>query len=301
MPSSRLLGLAALALLVALAGCGGPAASLSMTELSDRELADRSSIDTTDLSHDSRSVAVGAVENGSTNASGQRPPFDPALPVRHEGRYYNVSDTVVGSRQATRYDIEVTVASANATGETVAYEDLPAVDRRVLAGPLARPIDEDDSPTVGVSRAYTAAEVNESRLVPDPEFDYVTDDGERYRVAVTGSRPDTVETYLYTATEVAETHGAYADYLRDRYLFSFTDLSAEERDVVEEAVDGEYQNDDELTPAFRSLVDRFRAHRGVTEDEFEDGDYYGGQYLVEYEGTVYWAQLTLRDAVSTTP
>jgi hypothetical protein len=66
--------------------------------------------------------------------------------------------------------------------------------------------------------------------------------------------------------------------VRDRYQFALTGLSAEERQVVEEAVDGGYF---EETDAFRSVVDRIREHEGIREEDFY------GTWLIEYEGVDY--------------
>nr|WP_267663803.1 hypothetical protein [Halorubrum yunnanense] len=73
---------------------------------------------------------------------------------------------------------------------------------------------------------------------------------------------------------------AFADRVRDRYLFALSGLSEAERAVVEEAVDGGYFEDDE---AFRSVVDRIREHEGT-----DVTDSYG-TWLLAYAGTEYLA------------
>lgn len=287
----RFLALLTLLALVALAGCEQPAASLEMDAVSDAEMADRASGDVEGLPPEIGGFVARAIENGTATASDSVSPYDPTLPVEYEGAYYNLTYTEIGQENATRYDIRVTRAEGGATGETVAFEDLPATDRDVLAGLLRGPAAETDRPTVGVSRAYTDAEADDSALVPAPDFEYVAYDGDRYRVVVDDARPATITTYRYNATEIAPDAAAFAAVLRDRHLFTLTDLSDAERDIVRQAT-GDGYDADEVTPAFRSLADRFRANSGVLEDE------YGGQYVVRYDGEVYWAYLTTRDPLT---
>jgi hypothetical protein len=297
---SRYLTLAVLLAVLALAGCGEPAGELAMTEVTDAELADRASIDTASLSDDPRALVGETVENGSTTRTGSNPPFDPSLSIAYEGRYYNVSYTVAEEVEATRYSIELTRVDGD-VGGGVALADLPQVDREALDGLLAGPLRNTESESAGIAAVYTDAEAADSRLVPEPDVEFVVHEGTRYRVEVTGSRAATVTTYRYEATELAAADAAFADYLRERYLFTLGDLSDAEREIVEQAAGSEYQESDESSEAFRSLARRLQSHRGITEDQFSDGEYYGGRYLVEYDGTVYWTTVRLRDPLTTTP
>lgn len=260
-----LAGGASLLAVVALAGCGGPAGEFTMADLTDAELADRASIDTESLSDDPRALAVETVENGSATRTGSNPPFEPSLPVSYEGKYYNISYTVADETRATRYSIELTRVDGD-VGGGVAFADLPQVDRDALDGLLAGPLRDTESESAGVAAVYTDAEAADSRLVPDPEVEFVVHEGTRYRVAVTDSRDTTVTTYRFEATELAVDDAAFADYLRERYLFTLTDLSDEEREIVEQAAGSEYQETDEASEAFRSLARRLQSHRGITED-----------------------------------
>jgi len=86
--------------------------------------------------------------------------------------------------------------------------------------------------------------------------------------------------YRYEATEVAPDVETFADHVRERYLFVLAGLSDAEREVVEESIDGAYFEDDD---AFRSVIDRIRAHDGIRVDDFY------GTWLLEYEGAEYLA------------
>jgi predicted DNA binding protein len=79
-------------------------------------------------------------------------------------------------------------------------------------------------------------------------------------------------------TGTATTVDAFADRVRQQYLFTPGGLSEAEREVVAEAIDGGYFQDDD---AFRSVVDRVREHEGLNVDDFY------GTWLLAYEGTEY--------------
>ena len=79
-------------------------------------------------------------------------------------------------------------------------------------------------------------------------------------------------------TEIAPDVESFADQVREEYLFALTGLSAAEREVVEEAIDGAYYEDDD---AFRSVVDRVRDHEGLNVDDLY------GTWLLSYEDSEY--------------
>ncbi|MDZ7688178.1 MAG: hypothetical protein U5J64_05540 [Halobacteriales archaeon] len=109
---------------------------------------------------------------------------------------------------------------------------------------------------------------------------------EGVRYTVEAERGETVPNrgYTYRFEEVADSRDEYVSWMRDEFTFTLEDLSDDERAVVEEAVDGGYY-EGSVNDAFASLVERFREHRPIRSDEW------GGEWLVEYDGTVYIAEL----------
>jgi hypothetical protein len=116
-------------------------------------------------------------------------------------------------------------------------------------------------------------------------YDAVRFHGERYPVKVEEGRRVTVSEYRYTATLVAENASAYGARLRETRLFALSGLSDAERDVVDAAVGDTYYAESTSDDAFRSVLERFRRHEAVDEDED------AGVWVVRYDGTVYWAEL----------
>jgi hypothetical protein len=89
-------------------------------------------------------------------------------------------------------------------------------------------------------------------------------------------------------TTVADSTAGYADQLRDRYLFTLSGLSDDERSVVEEAMskNGSYYADTDGDEAFRGVLESFDGHPAIERNEFR------GTWLVRYDGDVYVAELS---------
>lgn len=146
---------------------------------------------------------------------------------------------------------------------------------------------------MGTVDVYRLDEVRGSVLTPEPQYDYVTHDGETYRIWVDAS-PATVVDYRYTVHEVARDsrdRAAFVRRTRDRYQFRLEGLSAPERETVETATGrGGYviSQDSEEQAAYRSLSERFRAHEVIVGSS-TDPDIARGEYLVRHEARTYWA------------
>jgi hypothetical protein len=266
---------------VALAGCGHPAVVLDMTEATDDDIASEVSMTAEPGSEEYRAV-TSASENGSSTRRGRYELFDRTNTVRINESVYSVTETRLESSEVTVYEVLVDFDPENTTPDlgAIDYDDLPATDRERL-DPLFREAAPPDNEGYDVGVGYgSAAEVgNDSVFVPERQYDVIVRNGTRYRVAV-DSRTASEATYRYEVTEVADSLGAYADQIRERYRFELTGLSEAERRVVDQAIDGAYFEEND---AFRSVVDRLRDHDGLSVDDFY------GTWLLEYEGVEYLA------------
>ena len=264
---------------VAIAGCGHPSVVLDMDEATADDIANEVSM-AVDPESEEYSLVSSAIENGSVTRTGRYELFDRTDTVRIDDSFYKVSETRLRSSEVTVYEVLIDFDPDDSTPElgAIEYGDLPEADRKRLD-----PIVSEDSPPsqdgydLGVEYG-TAEEVgNESVFVPERQYDIVSHDGDRYRVAV-NSRTAPEAEYRYEVTEVASGVEPFADRVRARYLFILTGLSDAEREVVEEAIDDGYFEDDD---AFRSVTDRIREHEGITVDDFY------GTWLIEYENVEY--------------
>ncbi|PSP50123.1 hypothetical protein BRC75_01760 [Halobacteriales archaeon QH_7_69_31] len=266
---------------VAVAGCGHPNQVLDLDEASDEDIADEGSTRVEPGSEEYR-VLTSARDNGSATRTGSYELFYRTDTARVDGTYYEVSETRLESYEKTVYNVDVDLGPDNSTAERgeVAYEDLPEFDREKLAV-IPNASTDDRQHNVNVDYGSAQEVGDRSALVPDPQYDIVTHEGDRYRVAVE-SRTESGREYRYEVTEIAPDVDSFADQVREEYLFALTGLSAGEREVVEEAIDGAYYEDDD---AFRSVVEKIRAHEGLNvEDSY-------GTWLLSYENVEYLADV----------
>lgn len=262
-----------------IAGCAHPSVVLNMDAASAVDVAEKVATDP-EAGSDEYAVVEAAVENGSATRNGEYDLFDHHIVVQHDSSFYEISETKRESSEVTVYEVRLDIGSRNATAELgeIAYADLPAVDRRNLEGAFPeRSTSTSDRSDVRVEYGTAEGVGNESVFVPEPEYDVVVHDGNRYRVGVDyHTRSETA--YRYEATEIADSTDAFGDRIREQYLFVLTGLGEAERTVVEEAIDSGYYDD---TDAFRSVVDRIHQHEAIEEDDFY------GTWLVEYDGEEY--------------
>lgn len=282
-----------LATLLALSGCSA-AGSLEMRSVNDSELADAAS-----RSYDRavdrpagvptppNEILQEAVGNDSATVTDVTPPIEEGLPFVVDGRYYNLSYSVINESSATRVSIRIDYNGSAPNGTAIAYDELPAVDQEALDAILPpRDVPSTDGYELGVGAVYNDSELRKSVLGPDTAYDVVVYEGERYPINVGDTREVTVKTYRYEATEVAASADAYADQLREEYTFRLSDLSDAEASVVSEAIEeGTYYAEDEDDEGFGSLVDRFEERQAITRDQAS------GLWLVRYNGEVYLVDL----------
>jgi hypothetical protein len=288
MDRRTVLGFALVALLAITAGCSADG-SLRMQPVDDEGLADEASNDLAEQRPDRDSnIVTRAIQNGSATAVDDRPPVDEELPFRYQGRFYDLSYTEAGTEPGYDVGVEIDYNASSVDGEVVDYADLPAVDRRALAYLVQREWARGDTLQpgydFGTGTVYTEEEAATSVLVPDQEYDAIRYEGEVYPIGVDAGE-ETLTVYRYEATQVAESHEAYAADLRDRYEWELSGLNESERDIVESALNDTHYVEESDDAAFASLVDRFRAHESV---EAVD---YRGSYVVRYDGQLYWAEM----------
>ena len=263
---------------VAIAGCGHPSVVLDMERATAEDIANEVSMMVNPGSEE-HAVVTSAIENGSARRTGRYELFDRTDTVRVGDAFYTVSETQLGRSEVTVYEVLIDFDPDDTTAELgeIEYENLPETDRQRLRSIVSEDPPRQDGYDIGVGYG-TAQEVgNGSVFVPEPEYDILVHEGDRYRIAVE-SRTASQATYRYAVTEVAPDVETFADQVRERYLFTLSGISAAEREVVEEAIDGAYFEDDE---AFQSVVNRIREHDGIEVDDFY------GTWLLEYENIEY--------------
>ncbi|MEE6208903.1 hypothetical protein U3A55_01855 [Salarchaeum sp. III] len=265
-----------------LAGCAHPPVVLDMTDATPTRIADERSR-APDPGSEAYAVVAAARDNDSVTRTRRSRLFHDANAVRVNGTVYEVSETRLDSTEVTEYELRLDFNPADETpsrGE-IAYTELPPADERrldeIVTSESKRTVEGEDI----VVHYGTADEVGESVFVPDPQYDILVYEGDRYRVTVT-SHESTRETYRYEVTQVADSVDAFVSRIRERYRFTLSGLSEGEREVVETAIDEGYF---EESDAFQSVVERFHAH-----DALSRTDAYG-TWLTQYGGDEYLAYI----------
>ncbi len=284
----NVLAVGGLVVLLLLAGCSA-AGSFDMEAATDGGIAQEASRtvpETADEPVEHGAVVRAAIENGSATARSREPLVAPGLPFRSEGRYYNVSSSVVDRQPGTFHRLGIDYNGTAQDSATVGYENLSARDRTVLSQVLPPvTVAKKPGPDYYFDGTYTATERNQSTLLA-ADTEAVRYEGETYPIVVTETDSVTLPTREYTATVVANTTGAYAQQLRSEYVFTLSGLSDAERSVVTEAINDTYYANTDRDEAFTAVLERFRQRDAITQNE------YRGVWLVRYDGEVYVAELS---------
>lgn len=315
-------------------GCGTytQLTTLTMEPVSDVDIARRATPNPfpepgndSEEATDRRRLLRDAIAGDAPTARGTRPPVYPEEAFAYRETVYSVDYTVVESEPATSFGFVLNPAEGSVPdGESIPVADLPTVDRDRLAN--FGLLDESD-PFLGFgsSMLYLDGEIPESMLVPNPTYPYLVWPEATGTIEVDDGNPTELNTYRYTASEVASVE-AYGRELLAEYGYRLSGLTPEQRAVVDEATvppresttaGGERTEpadtnasvgDEESTtevdregfvvpegetpsPAVRSLVRRFESVRGLRQDDTDEE--IDGTYLVRYDGAVYWTVVTV--------
>lgn len=263
---------------VAIAGCGHPSVVLDMDAATAENIADEVSVSAEPGSEEHKLV-TSARENGSATRNGRYDLFDHTDTVRVDDTFYEVSETRLESSEETIYEVYINFDPDDSTPELgeIDYEELPEVDRQHLDPVVSEENLSEAEYDVSVDYGTAKETGNNSVFVPERQYDIIIRGEDRYRVAV-NSRTAPEAEYRYEVTEIAPDIDTFAEQIRDQYLFALTGLSDTEREVVEEAINDEYFEDDD---AFQSIINRLQEHDGLHVADFD------GTWLVEYDGGEY--------------
>lgn len=283
--------------LAASGGCTGcvpaPKANLSMSETGDVGIAREV---TYPLEEDGpRSNFVpNVVENETTVVNDTESRFPENRSFVYHGAIYQLRYDITDSRPARVFHFTLNRADGEVNeSEVIRFDELPQVDREKFA---SRGLDHDPFLGIGSSLLYYEPEISDSALVPEPEHTVIEwDAGTRGRFTVDGSYETTVNTYQYVSEQVHPSAEQFGRSIRERHEFWLTGLSDGERAIVTEAIENErgwvLMPDESPPDALYSLINRFSKREEVLwewEDEDDRTEGPSGNYIVRYEGTVYW-------------
>lgn len=297
------------ALTVAFAGCSRPPrVDLELTPLRKSRLGDRLVTAADELGPDARTAVARAHGKGEyvRTADGSRPLVADGRVVGYAGRVWTVRTTRVGveRRELETFDVVYTGRGDNTTVavdddvRVVDYADLPPADREMFdaVGPEALMA---GGAAMGAVGGYDYPDDADSVFVPEQEYDAVEYEGGTFLVDYEGSRTVENARFRYELDPLAPDVATYVERRAEAVVFVLDagDLTEEQRDVLDSAMDGGYGEERELSDGFAALLDRLRDHDrlGVTFADWASvARYRGTEYLVEISDNDYDARTTDR-------
>jgi hypothetical protein len=301
MQRRQFLAAAGATLAVALAGCSRPPrVDLRMVALSESDIGERLVRPARDLSPSARTIVRRAHEDGEYVRTADRsgPLVNDGRVVSYDGRVFSVRTTRVGVERRTfeTFDVTYTGRGDNTTVEVdadarvVDYGDLPAIDREMFDAADPDSLARDGSAIAAFVRDDYPDDAD-SVFVPEQEYDAVRYEGHTFLVEYQG--PRTVENgrFRYELEPLAPDVTTYVERVVDEHVFTLarTDLSEEQRGMVDTAIEEGYSEEKELSDGFADLIDRISAHEPV------DRSYANRWYVLRYDGTTYYATVDDND------
>jgi hypothetical protein len=278
-------------------GCTGcapaPKANLDMVETDDLGIARKVTFYEDGPIED---FYANVVETGTAVVNDTEVPYPANRSFVYEDAIYQLSYDITESRPAQVFPFTLNPAEgAVDESAVIRFEDLPNVDRQKLA---SRGLDEDPFLGFGSTLLYYEPEVSQSALVPEPDYPVIEwDDETRGRFTVDGSYDETVDTYRYAVEQVHPSAARFGRSIRERHEFRLFGLSDGERTIITEAIENErgwvLMPNESPPDALYSLIDRFSRREEVLrewEDENDRTEGPSGNYIVRYDGTVYWTR-----------
>lgn len=229
-----------------------------------------------------------AAIGGTVTVHGSEPPLPANRLVVFNDTVYKVSWEQTTSNVLNSYRMRLYPAD-DASGSSIDFEELPEPDRKVLevrwngAGKQQYTDPSAASPAV----VYEEDAVNDSVLVPSPEYDSIVRNGTKKEIVVTNEQ---IHAYTYTASERHTSLDAYGQHLWENYGFELADLSDEEQNIIEGATGSELYKATADNEAFDSVSKRLFEHDPAVRPDSADGE-----WPCRWDGQLYWSAVLHTD------
>ncbi|MDB2224857.1 hypothetical protein PM023_09270 [Halorubrum ezzemoulense] len=234
------------------------------------------------VGHAGRTAVRTAIDGGEGTVDGYYGPGVSAPYVVTDGpEYYRIETETVDSVAAPgyAYTVEVDAVDSFLLGppSSVPFADLPDHDRDTVLDALgdASLVHAPHYPPFGVKFAYASAERRERSLfVPGNDDQRVEWDGELLRFAFDGERSVEVRTVAVRADRVASSQRDFRRAVGEERGRSIDDPTADQRAVLDAAIDSEHAEAPPHSDAFAAVIDAIATEEGVAPLVRYDGDWY---------------------------
>jgi hypothetical protein len=263
----------AAALTAGLAGCSqltpsfgcGEGTTLRLRRATPDDVARRSASDLDSMLAFDRRIAEEAIADGESTYDAVSRQFRRSIEfVSSEGVFYRLTHTagnpVTTSGTVYRIVRNESVDDEATASQTVPFAELSDADQKTLLTQLG----SIKRLKVGAEfdHEFVAAYPDESTreaslLVPEFDGEFVEVEGVPVRLVFVETREVPVTTYTVTAEQVAESPSAFMDVVLGEGDYPTLDnLSAEQRDIIETAIEEEYDECAPYSEAYEDLLNR---------------------------------------------
>lgn len=197
--------------------------------------------------------------------------------------YYDLSYNQ--REQASDYvSLSVDATKVENPDEDIDFAQLPTQDQTVveyviqLGGPSQPAVyteDELDSSVIAEGLANSGSE----------QETVITYEGQHWTVMSTTSERQ-LHVYEYTGEVIGSSEEELVDWIQSELIFTLSDLTDDQQEVIEQAINGKYESSDE-EEAYADIATVFHNHRPI-----ETATDTGGDWLVEYNSQLYEASLS---------
>lgn len=220
----------------------------------------------TDLSYSLRQTGRAIVAEAATAeyvdySTYGEPPLDADAFVTYDGTFYRTDYSIVSSERVPAFSMDVRSERERdvpADATVVAFDALPEVDRTALRA-ATLPEHEEELAQQFAVEGFPASYPDggdDSRLVGTTTWVRWRDRPIRVEVADEADTTRERRTVRYTVDQVAATAAEFRQYVADRYLVRLGDLPADQRAIVEAAVDEKYEECRPQSEALAALRSR---------------------------------------------
>lgn len=241
------------------------------------------------LPRDEKQIVADAVQTGTatrTTYAGET--LESGLFVEYDGRFYQTDTTRVQTTSKTAYLMNISWEKGQtppSDAVTVPYSSLSESDQDALSYAVEGSQSDERKGIPSESLRINEAPIpypeggQASQLVGSDEV-WVHWKDRYFRVQVNGETTKEKYTYEYTVMEVAETPSAFREHIASFYRVDLTGLPEDQRAIVQQAIDGGYE---ECTPAsepLEQLQNRLPEDKQLPQPEH-------GSWYIRFDGNNY--------------
>lgn len=233
---------------------------------------------------------IGAMVDEGKKFQGERPPYPENRHLAHDKSIFQLSYEIVDSQKVLEAAVKLgDVDSLPSDANVISFQNLPDVDTSSLTKHPG--MQEGDLEGVRTEFTFKAANVSNSVLVPQPEFDYIEwENGNAVKWVVQETSTNTYKTYLYEGNRITSTE-EYGEKLIEAFAFELPGLTSEEKRILKTAI---AQNQYTIRPSdsppepFASLVEKITSHQGAHTLNEDRQEYHEKGYILKFQGRVFW-------------